>query len=140
MSGGSGDASVRVLLDTNMVIALFAGEETVLAALKRAQAVFIPSIVLGELLYGARKSARAASNVARVMTFASATSVLPIDAGTAVVYGEQKLTLRSVGVPIPENDLWIAALAGQHELTLATRDSHFNAVPGLRRVRWDLAG
>jgi tRNA(fMet)-specific endonuclease VapC len=39
--------------------------------------------------------------------------------------------------PIPENDLWIAALARQHALTLVTRDAHFTGVRGLVVERWE---
>lgn len=47
-----------------------------------------------------------------------------------------KATLRTAGKPIPANDLWIAALAIQHDLTLATRDSHFEAVERLEVETW----
>ncbi len=52
--------SLRFLLDTNIVIALFAQEAAVLQQLSRALEVFVPSIVLGELYYGAEKSSNAA--------------------------------------------------------------------------------
>jgi len=44
--------------------------------------------------------------------------------------------LRLKGRPIPENDIWIAAVALQHGLPLATRDDHFNEVDGLRVENW----
>ena len=50
-------ASGRVLLDTNVVIALLAGDEALLTKLDQASEVFIPAIVLGELFYGARSRA-----------------------------------------------------------------------------------
>ena len=56
--------------------------------------------------------------------------------GTAGLYGETKAQLRLRGRPIPENDLWIAALARQHQLILATRDLHFDAVAAVDLVRW----
>ena len=42
--------------------------------------------------------------------------------------------LRAAGTPIPTNDLWIAALAAQHDLPLFTRDGHFDYLPQLPRV------
>ena len=48
--------SGNYLLDTNIVIALFAGEQSVLDYFKDANEVYIPSIVIGELYYGAHKS------------------------------------------------------------------------------------
>ncbi|HET7632727.1 MAG TPA: type II toxin-antitoxin system VapC family toxin [Gemmatimonadaceae bacterium] len=129
-------ASGRVLLDTNILIALFAGDATVLAAVQTTTAAYVPAIALGELYYGAWKSARAAANVQRIAELAVTVPILACDAETASVYGELKAVLRTRGTPIPENDLWIAALARQHELTLATRDAHFDRVPGLPIERW----
>lgn len=39
----------------------------------------------------------------------------------------------SKGKPIPENDLWIAALCVEHDVSLAALDSHFDAIEGLKR-------
>ena len=55
--------SGKFLLDTNIVIALFANNESVIAYLKSAGEIFVPSIVLGELYYGAHKSSRPKENV-----------------------------------------------------------------------------
>ncbi len=127
----------RVLLDTNILIALLAAEHPVLERVRAAEAVYVPAIALGELYYGARKSARVAENVARIAAFAEAAAVLACDSDTAAVYGQLKATLRLEGRPIPENDLWIAALARQHGLTLVSRDEHFIGVSGITVDRWD---
>ncbi len=66
----------RFLLDTNVVIALLEGDSTVLVMLDSASEVFIPAIVLGELFFGATKSARHAENVARVERFAAGRSII----------------------------------------------------------------
>ncbi len=58
--------SGRYLLDTNIIIALFADEASVRTNLAQAEEVFIPSIAIGELYYGARKSGRTQDNLARV--------------------------------------------------------------------------
>jgi tRNA(fMet)-specific endonuclease VapC len=126
----------RFLIDTNVVIALFAGEAGVQARLAAATQVFVPSTVIGELHYGARKSGRVAENVRRVQEFAAGITVLPCDAATAAVYGEVKAALHLKGKPIPENDIWIAAIARQHDLTLVSRDEHFNPVDQLRVEKW----
>ncbi len=61
----------RVLLDTNIVIALLAGEPVVVDQVQRAEAVFLPATVLDELFYGARQSARAEENVERLRGLAA---------------------------------------------------------------------
>ncbi|MFM7371947.1 MAG: PIN domain-containing protein, partial [Sphaerospermopsis kisseleviana] len=37
---------------------------------------------------------------------------------------------------LPENDVWITALALQHNLILVTRDAHFQEVENLQTVNW----
>jgi tRNA(fMet)-specific endonuclease VapC len=96
----------------------------------------IQIIVLGELYYGARKSAWSATNIARIDDFAARSSILVCDHTTAQQYGESKNALHAKGRPIPENDLWIAAVALQYGLTLATRDDHFRQIDGLTTVKW----
>ena len=67
---------------------------------------------------------------------AGRSSVLVCDGETAKHYGEVKNLLRAKGRPLPENDLWVAAIALQHGLTLVTRDAHFNEIADLTVVAW----
>jgi tRNA(fMet)-specific endonuclease VapC len=62
--------------------------------------------------------------------------VLFPDQDTTEMYGQVKAELARLGTPIPDNDLWIAAVARQHNLPLATRDAHFTQVPGLKTLAW----
>jgi len=128
--------SGRFLLDTNIVIALFADEAIVKGNLAQANEVFIPSIVIGELYYGAQKSGRIESNLARVDELVEGSTILVCDAKTARQYSEVKNNLRLKGRPLPENDVWIAAVALQHNLTVVTRDAHFQEVKNLRTITW----
>ncbi len=118
--------SGRFLLDTNIVIALFAQEAAVVRRLDEDTVVFVPSTVLGELYYGAHNSGRAEANKARIDQFAARSAILACDLLTAQHYGQIKNDLRAKGRPIPENDIWIAAVARQYRLTLVSRDEHFN--------------
>jgi len=128
--------SGRYLLDTNVIISLFANEATVQDNLAQADEVFVPSVVIGELCFGAHKSVRAKENLARIDEFASNTVVLGCDIETARHYGEIKNALRLKGHPLPENDIWIAAVAFQHDLTLVTRDTHFDDIENLEVAVW----
>ncbi len=123
--------SGRALLDTNIVIALFAGEPAVIQALEQRVSLYLCVPVLGELQYGALASARVQQNLSRLEELSRRVAVLPCDSRTAKFYSEVKFGLRKKGRPIPENDVWIAALAMQHNLTLLTRDSHFRTVQSL---------
>jgi tRNA(fMet)-specific endonuclease VapC len=126
----------RYLLDTNIVIALFASDPAVTERLKEAEEVFIPSIVFGELYYGARNSSRVVENVAKIEEFRAASAVLACDATTALHYGEVKFNLKRKGTPIPENDIWIAALAHQYDLVIVSRDQHFDSVDTVAATIW----
>ena len=128
--------SGRYLLDTNIVIALFASELTVKDHLAKADEVFVSAVTIGELYFGAHKSAQAKENLARIDEFSASVVVLECNIGTARQYGEIKEALRLKGRPLPENDIWIAAIAIQHGLKLATRDTHFKEIDGLEIVVW----
>jgi len=123
--------SGKYLLDTNIVIALFQGEQLILDKINQIKSIFTPSIVVGELYFGAFKSSKIKENIARINEFALKNEILSCDQHTAKIYGEIKASLKSIGKPIPENDIWIASIALQYNLKLITRDSHFDNVPGL---------
>jgi tRNA(fMet)-specific endonuclease VapC len=126
----------KYLLDTNIIIALVADDSAVRNNLANADQVFVPAIAVGELYFGARKSGRAKENLERIDELAAGSVVLGCDLGTARRYGELKNALRAKGHPIPENDIWIAATALQHDLTLVTRDSHFGEIENLKVAGW----
>jgi len=93
-------------------------------------------IVIGEYRYGLTSS-KQGQRLERLLDLLIQESiVLPVDEATTRHYAKVRQQLRDAGTPIPENDVWIAALASQHDLKIVSRDSHFDAVdPGLR-LRW----
>lgn len=123
------------LLDTNAVIANLAGDAK-LNNLLQPSTIFIASIVLGELYAGAEKSARVQANIEQIDKIAARGIVLACDQETAWWYGRIMQQLRVKRRPIPQNDIWIAAIALQHDLTLVTRDEHFRQVDGLQIETW----
>jgi tRNA(fMet)-specific endonuclease VapC len=121
----------RLLLDTNAVVALFSGEPAATERFESDDAVFLCVHVLGELRYGALASARVAENLMRLDRFSNLLPVLSCDSETVIHYANIRFALRRTGKPIPENDIWIAAIARQHGLTLLSRDAHFRQVADL---------
>ena len=124
------------LLDTNIIIALFGRDPDIEFQLGRADVVFVPAIVLGELFYGSYKSTRVEENLGRIEAFAAQSAIMNCDTDTARHYGRLKDSLRRKGKPLPENDIWIAALAVQHEMKLVSRDAHFTEVDELIIESW----
>ncbi|MEW6327120.1 MAG: type II toxin-antitoxin system VapC family toxin [Thermodesulfobacteriota bacterium] len=128
--------SGKYLLDTNIVIALFAEDPSVVKHMVKASEIFIPVTVIGELFFGAFKSGRPKANAARIEEFAAINAVLACDIAVSREYGQIKERLHKKGHPIPENDIWIAAIAMAHGLTLVSRDEHFKKIGGLKREVW----
>ncbi|MGH8001127.1 MAG: type II toxin-antitoxin system VapC family toxin [Brasilonema sp.] len=128
--------SGKFLLDTNIVIALFQADIPLQKNLAKAEQVFLSSTIVGELYYGAYKSGRVAANLERIEKFVADNTVLQCDIVTAQLYGQIKNSLKLKGRPIPENDIWIAAIALQYHLTLVSRDQHFQEIHGLAVETW----
>jgi tRNA(fMet)-specific endonuclease VapC len=129
-------ANGRYLLDTNIIIALLAGDDAVLSNLENAAEIFIPAIALGELFFGAAKSGRPSENTSKLERFAAGRAVIACDLQVAREYGHLKQNLKKRGRPLPENDIWIAAMATRHGTVLVTRDRHFQAVADLTIADW----
>ena len=125
-----------VLVDTNIVSAHFKGDPAVTPKLQASDAIYLPSIVLGELHFGAHRSPNPDRNLERIGRFVAAVMLLSVNAATAALYGQLKAELMTAGQIIPDNDLWIAALAKQHDLTQVRRDRHFSHVTGVKWVAW----
>jgi tRNA(fMet)-specific endonuclease VapC len=125
----------KLLLDTNAVIAQLGGDPSILAAIDGFD-IYVPLPALAELYFGAEKSARVNENIQRLDRYVAAAVVLTANLRTAHQWGKVRNNLRLKGRPIPTNDIWIAAIAVQANLTLVTRDAHFNQVDGLQVLSW----
>jgi len=99
--------------------------------LEKANEIFLPYIVIGELYYGSLKSKLKKRNIQRIEEFIQSAPVIIPNIDTARVYGHIKHRLSKKGKPIPENDVWIAALAKQHGMILVTYDRHFEYIDGI---------
>jgi tRNA(fMet)-specific endonuclease VapC len=124
----------RLLVDTSVVVDFFQGDQAVALVLNQHKPVCIPVIVVAELLLGARRSQRVAENVEQIAEFTSENHVLGCDSTTASHYADIANQLRARGTLIPQNDMWIAAVARQHGLPVAARDGHFDNVDALDRI------
>lgn len=125
-----------MILDTNAISALFGGDLALAQILEDAERLSIPAIAIGEYRYGLRRSRLRDQLEPLLATLIAETNVLVIDEGTTAAYATLRDDLRRAGQPIPENDVWIAALARQHGLPVLSNDRHFDAVPGLERIAW----
>jgi tRNA(fMet)-specific endonuclease VapC len=129
------------LLDTNACIRILNGtSQTLLATMRKHEPaeIRLSAVVKAELLYGARRSSRAAHNLRLLARFFEPLVCLPFDDECAQRYGLIRAELERAGTPIGPNDLMIAATAVAHELVLVTHNtSEFSRVSGLRVEDWE---
>jgi tRNA(fMet)-specific endonuclease VapC len=125
-----------VILDTNALSAWAEGDRSIEPVLRSAAEVVIPVIVLGEFDFGIRQSRHYQRYADWLADSLAVVEVASIDREVAHAYGAVRLELKQAGTPIPINDTWIAAMARHRRLPIVSRDGHFDAVSGVRRVSW----
>jgi len=124
---------VRVALDTNRLTDLFRGDTALASRLGACDEVWIPLVVLAEIkagFYGGTEQHRNEMLLRKLLSKTTVGVLLP-GRETADHYARLFVQLKRAGTPVPDNDLWIAALALEHDLQLITRDRHFRAIPQL---------
>lgn len=128
--------SGSVILDTNVVIKFFGGDKNVVNNTASSNLIYIQTIVFGELFYGAYNSKNVKSNIEKLEQYFNSCECLECNFETSKFYGNIKSKLKLAGKPIPENDIWIAALSMQHNIPLVTSDSHFKLIKDLKLLNW----
>ena len=126
---------MKILLDTNRYRDFCEGNSETLDVIQRARRVYLPFVVLAELRAGFLCGTLARRNEKSLTVFlnSSRVRVLMADEETTHHFARIFAQLRLQGTPIPVNDIWIAALAVQHDLLLFSRDAHFDCLPQVAR-------
>lgn len=125
-----------MILDTNALSAIADNDSAAVRIFSQAPAIELPVIVLGEYRFGIAHSRRRNQYENWLDELIAATRILPVDGDTSTHYARIRAELKKADLPIPSNDLWIAALCRQHRLPLMSRDGHFDAVQNLKRIEW----
>lgn len=127
---------MRIALDTNRLTDLFRGDADLAAFLGGCDEVGIPFVVIGEMMAGFLGGTRSAANERLLASFLNRETVIVLyaDRATTEQYARLFVQLKRAGTPVPDNDLWIAALCLEHDLALITRDEHFHKIPQLRQT------
>lgn len=131
------------VLDSNVIIDTLRGRQNsvrqrFLAEVAQGTPLFVPSLVMFELYFGAAKSLDPIKERARLATFtAGAVRILDFDVDDAASGGELRATLAAAGTPIGPYDVLIGAQALRRKLTLVTADlAEFSRIPGLVVTSW----
>ena len=121
----------RVALDTDVAVAILNEARGAWERIQSFDEIYLPVPAVGELRFGALNSGRSEKNLHKINFFLERCRILDVRLSTTEAYARVRLALKKKGRPIPENDMWIAALCVEHELPLATYDEHFDEVDGL---------
>ena len=125
-----------LLIDTNIYSHALRGNSDVVDRLRKMDSIGFSVISIGELLYGFKRGVKEKKNREQLEDFLDSPRVVTycIDEDTCEFYAEILNNLKSIGKPIPTNDIWIASAAFQHGLKLFTKDQHYQSIPGLSLV------
>jgi tRNA(fMet)-specific endonuclease VapC len=93
----------------------------------------ISIVAYGEVYEGLLGSLNKERQLADLSEFLAGVPILGLDIETAHTFAGLRSDLHSRGQPIPDDDLWIAATALRHDLTLISRDKHFERITALKR-------
>lgn len=121
---------MKLVLDTNAYCKCDLGEESALELVEKATSLYLPSVVYGELYYGFRHGKRFENNLKRLNQFVEIfdVNIISVDLDVARKFGDIFASLRKKGLPIPTNDIWIAASCMSVGGVLLTTDKHFKSV------------
>jgi len=127
----------KIVLDTNIYTKIMVGDADIIAKTEYASELFLPIVVIAELLYGFRLGTKMQINLDLLSKFIQIQEVKILNTSfeTAQIFAEIKQGLKLIGKPIPTNDLWIAALAIEHGSVLFSLDRHFDHIQGLRLLK-----
>lgn len=123
------------LMDTNVIVRVLNGDRELINELSKISSLCTCTVVLGELMYGAAKSAHVVQNKQNAKSFCSRYPLLGVSNIVAEFYGEIKKDLLSHGNVMPENDMWIATTALANDMTVITQDKHFEHIQNLMVIK-----
>ncbi len=129
-------SSVEYLLDTGVANLVALAHDRVLRKLAASRFVYVPNIVIGELTFGAylyahRNNSTKFLDIYEAFYVRYQGRIVTPDDDTARIYGAMYAELTARGTIMQQNDVWIAAIARQYDLTLATLDGDFTRISGL---------
>jgi tRNA(fMet)-specific endonuclease VapC len=127
------------LLDTDTVIYILKGDPVTEANLRKHihDPIKIGTVTLMELYYGAYKSQKVTSNLAKIRTLEDVLEIIAIGEEVAEIFGREKVRLEKEGTPLDDFDLVVGCCALAHNLTLVTNNvRHFKRIEGLQVTNW----
>ena len=124
---------MNYIIDTSAYSSFFKGDPRLKSYFKPNSTIYVPLVVIGELRAGFAAGTKYDYNEKYLQQFIDKPQVriLNLSDKTTVIYGLIYARLKKAGKPIGSNDMWVAALALEHDCLLVTLDSDFKRVPDL---------
>jgi len=130
---------MKLLLDTNILIAASKANPAVLARLRGYTVgdLLLSSVVWAEIEFGISKSTKIEHNRRVFESIARNLKIVPFNPQAARHYGEIRVEIERRGTPIGSNDCLIAAEAlAQGAILVTDNVREFSRVPGLLLENW----
>ncbi|HTE57536.1 MAG TPA: type II toxin-antitoxin system VapC family toxin [Verrucomicrobiae bacterium] len=123
----------QFVLDTSAYSGFNRGDKRLKTWLHADNQIVVPLVVIGELRAGFSLGTKRKENEELLQKLLDSPNVITatITDKTTILFAEIYRRLRQAGTPIGTNDMWIAALALEHDSLLLTLDSDFYRVPDL---------
>ena len=132
--------NTRYMLDTNICIYIAKGQPLAVRhrfEMHTLEEMTMSIITVGELRFGAEKSQARESALATLAKLVQMVQPCALPLAAAEHYGHVRASLAQQGLPIGNNDLWLAAHALAEGWTLVTNNTReFSRVPGLQVENW----
>ncbi len=125
-----------MILDTNALSAMADKDQSLMAVISAGSPLALSFIAFAEFRYGLLGSNRPEAGLQLLANLIANIPFLLPDIETLEGYAYIKDHLKRSGRTIPDNDIWIAALACQHAMPVLSRDRHFDFIPGIQRLEW----
>ena len=127
------------LLDTDTIIYILKGNPSVESNLQRHynDPIKVSVVTLMELYYGAYKSQKVTSNLAKIKALENSVEIIPLGPEIVEVFGRQKAQLERLGTPLDDFDLIVGCCALAHNLILVTNNvKHFKRIESIKVKNW----
>ena len=126
------------LLDTDTCIGLLKGDDAVVASWRACmEQCALPSMVVGEVYYGAFKSTIRDKELERVDSFVDIFPEVKPSKRSMRRFGEIKASLERKGVRLADADIVIGPIAIEEGLVLVTGNvRHYDRIEGLAIENW----
>jgi len=124
----------NILLDTNAFSFFISGNKHIRTEIGKSDIVYLPIVVIGELYVGYEGGVQKDLNYKILEKFITDDKIKLLKASleTARIYGEIMVKLNKNGIPVPTNDVWIAAHAIETGSIVITYDKHFLKIPSVK--------